>query len=238
MKRWRRTLLLAAMLLLAPLLTIATAFAASSLRLGETYARDDSAAWPMATGTKAWPPPHFGGVAHGLGFDQGHWTCTEFNAFEMSDDVVVRQPEPARQIGDVEDFEVEIHRSGWPARCLQWFIVRRTLNGAPTETRGPTWLRQSWLEVPWMNASPGVLPGGVSFPDPSLERGLPIAPIWTGFLFNTLFYAALLYAAILALPLSLVPLRRRLRARRGRCPKCNYDLAGLTGPCPECGGER
>jgi hypothetical protein len=54
-----------------------------------------------------------------------------------------------------------------------------------------------------------------------------------GFLLNTLFYAA-----ILALPLSFFPLRRRLRARRGRCPKCNYDLAGLAGPCPECGAAR
>jgi hypothetical protein len=62
-----------------------------------------------------------------------------------------------------------------------------------------------------------------------------------GFAINTLFYTA-----ILALPLSVFPIRRRLRARRGRCPKCGYDLAGLGGaenteggaPCPECGATR
>ena len=62
---------------------------------------------------------------------------------------------------------------------------------------------------------------------------LPLDAVPDGFAVNTLFYAA-----ILALPLSIFPLRRRLRARRGRCPKCNYDLAGLAGPCPECGTER
>ena len=57
-----------------------------------------------------------------------------------------------------------------------------------------------------------------------------------GFAINTLFYAALL-----ALPLSFFPIRRRLRARRGRCPKCGYDRTGLSdpaAPCPECGATR
>ena len=68
-------------------------------------------------------------------------------------------------------------------------------------------------------------------------RRLPIDPLFPGFLLNTLFYA-IVVGAILALPLRLVPLRRRRRARRGRCPTCNYDLAGLAGPCPECGAAR
>jgi hypothetical protein len=65
---------------------------------------------------------------------------------------------------------------------------------------------------------------------------LPLTPIPAGFAINTLFYAA-----ILALPLSFFPIRRRLRARRGRCPKCGYDRAGLAdpaAPCPECGAPR
>ncbi|MFG0284780.1 MAG: hypothetical protein ACF8R7_10205, partial [Phycisphaerales bacterium JB039] len=64
------------------------------------------------------------------------------------------------------------------------------------------------------------------------DGGVPTEPL-PGIAVNTLFYAV-----ILALPLTFLPLRRRLRARRGRCPKCNYDLAGLAGPCPECGTER
>jgi hypothetical protein len=87
--------------------------------------------------------------------------------------------------------------------------------------------------------------GSVLVPQ-ALQRGrwfritcdrLPIVPLFPGFLLNTLFYAVVV-GAILALPLSLVPLRCRLRARRGRCPKCNYDRAGLAGPCPECGAAR
>ncbi len=29
--------------------------------------------------------------------------------------------------------------------------------------------------------------------------------------------------------------RQRRRAMVGRCPRCAYDLTGITGPCPECG---
>ena len=29
--------------------------------------------------------------------------------------------------------------------------------------------------------------------------------------------------------------RRRRRCRNGRCPTCDYDLRGISGPCPECG---
>ena len=35
--------------------------------------------------------------------------------------------------------------------------------------------------------------------------------------------------------------QHRRRQRRGRCPKCGYDLAGLAdaaAPCPECGATR
>lgn len=30
-------------------------------------------------------------------------------------------------------------------------------------------------------------------------------------------------------------LRRRARSGPGRCRGCGYDLAGISGPCPECG---
>ena len=46
-------------------------------------------------------------------------------------------------------------------------------------------------------------------------------------------------AGALAWPLVTLSLavRNRLRVRRGLCPRCAYDLAGLT-TCPECGSQR
>jgi hypothetical protein len=60
-------------------------------------------------------------------------------------------------------------------------------------------------------------------------------PLWSGFVFNTLFYAIILW---LLIPGPFV-LRRLIRIKRGRCPKCGYDLRGApSGGCPECGWNR
>lgn len=62
---------------------------------------------------------------------------------------------------------------------------------------------------------------------------LPLRPRWTGLLVNALFFGTLLAVPILAHGAG----RRALRRRRGRCPRCGYDLSGTpaaTG-CPECG---
>jgi hypothetical protein len=64
---------------------------------------------------------------------------------------------------------------------------------------------------------------------------LPLAIIWPGFVVNTLFYATVLW---LLIPGPFV-LRRMIRRRRRRCPKCGYDLRGQLGAgCPECGWNR
>lgn len=66
---------------------------------------------------------------------------------------------------------------------------------------------------------------------------IPIRPIWTGMVVNSLFYALALAAA------SFVVRHTRRRARLGRrlCAECKYDLRGSmtdTGArCPECGSE-
>jgi len=71
------------------------------------------------------------------------------------------------------------------------------------------------------------------------NQWLPLQPEWPWFLINTLFYAMLLW---LFIPGPFV-LRRLIRIRRGRCPRCGYDLrgqppeAGAAG-CPECGWNR
>ena len=62
---------------------------------------------------------------------------------------------------------------------------------------------------------------------------LAVGPIWTGFAINTIFYAVILW-----LPFTAFKLRRYLRAKRGRCIKCGYDLRETSGGCPECGWGR
>ena len=64
---------------------------------------------------------------------------------------------------------------------------------------------------------------------------VPLAIIWPGFAVNTLFYALILWL-YMAVP---SVLRRLIRIKRGRCPKCGYDVRhALSGGCPECGWNR
>lgn len=54
-----------------------------------------------------------------------------------------------------------------------------------------------------------------------------------GFLVNTALYASV-WVALLGAPLALLGVWRK--RRRGLCPRCAYDLAGVASErCPECG---
>jgi len=125
-------------------------------------------------------------------------------------------PEDVR-IGVRED------RYGWPVKSL--FNVQLHSH----ETYG-AWhnirIRAGW-HLDGENELAGRAPGCI----------LPLGALWPGFVINTLFYAAVLW---LLIPGSFV-VRRLIRVKRGRCPKCGYDLRGqLPGAagCPECGWGR
>ncbi len=60
--------------------------------------------------------------------------------------------------------------------------------------------------------------------------GLPLRPLWPGFLANTLLCATLLWLLIPG-PFAL---RRLIRRERGLCPKCAYPM-GESSICSECG---
>lgn len=107
------------------------------------------------------------------------------------------------------------HRSGWPASCVQGLTLRADERNVSTWAMSwqPRWTQGMYMiEENWD------------------RRGIPWIPIWPGLLINTLFYAGILRL------LFTTPgrVRRRLRRRRGLCPKCAYPCGG-RGVCSECG---
>jgi len=101
---------------------------------------------------------------------------------------------------------------GWPYLSLHW--------------------RQSTLARRGSQLEGGIRIGGKA------DTALPFMVLWRGFIFNTLFYAAML------LPLGFWPraltwraVVEHRRSQRGLCPACAYDLRGSAGAsvCPECG---
>ena len=110
-------------------------------------------------------------------------------------------------------FVIHIVSAGWPCLALE---------------------SEYWIDGPKRVRSPwGItLPLDIFGFGPRSFKKLPGRPIWPGFLFNTLFYAAILWLVIPG-PFAL---RRLIRRRRGLCPACGYDLRhGEHEACPECG---
>jgi hypothetical protein len=60
---------------------------------------------------------------------------------------------------------------------------------------------------------------------------LPLYPVWGGLLADSALYATM----SLGLWRLGIWLRKAKRAPPGHCPQCGYNLAGIRGPCPECG---
>jgi len=60
-------------------------------------------------------------------------------------------------------------------------------------------------------------------------------PLWPGFVIDTLFYGAIWFGVFFGFTSA----KRFIRVRRGRCPRCGYDLRGQSAQgCPECGWNR
>jgi hypothetical protein len=130
-------------------------------------------------------------------------------------------------------FEATI--AGWPAPALygerwRWPLARfdeATLSRKPpsdSERIGymyalpvPVRIERDWL--------------------PLRSAGLPLCPVWPGFLIDTLFYGMIWFGLLFGY----TSVRRALRCRLGRCPHCGYDLHGHIGGRggadrrPECG---
>ena len=128
----------------------------------------------------------------------------------------------AARISERDDRIVDA--KGWPKLTL-WYESQTPDRMTITGILGGIEIGGHW--------DPGELGEWTVFP-----KALPLRPIWSGFIVNTLFYAIILW---LLIPGPFV-LCRLIRLKRGRCPKCGYDLRGqLPGAgrgCPECGWNR
>jgi hypothetical protein len=108
------------------------------------------------------------------------------------------------------------------------------------EARGWPFLA-TWCEIDGTGGLPLIVRGGIRTPwswtgdslaPAILPRVLPYRPIWTGFLVNSVLYAATL-TILTALPRQV---RRMIRLHRGRCPRCAYPI-GASPVCTECGAR-
>ena len=108
---------------------------------------------------------------------------------------------------------------GWP--CLVTWS-QGVLRYSSMSSRSHVILGRGSWEIPFMQPTNGVQPSVGFF------------PIWHGVIVNTIFYGAILWL----LTLGPFTMRRFIRAKRGNCIKCGYDLSHAEHEvCPECGGR-
>lgn len=118
---------------------------------------------------------------------------------------------------------------GWPMQCLYSIeFIDHTVRG-----QGPRgeFIDQGAIIIPALDR-----PNSGYAPMKAIA--LPYLPIWRGFIVNSLMYA---FAVSLPYLTWLVVRRfkRANRIRRGRCPRCAYDLRGnFAAGCTECGWRR
>lgn len=123
---------------------------------------------------------------------------------------------------------------GWPYPALAGALVRSRQAFVPGR-RGPGWTIIDGKEIPISD------PQRIAMMSMTGQIDLmPTRPIWGGFLLNTAFFALPVWVFFLLVAgfIAFGP-RRWWRRKRGRCPRCAYDLRrDFARGCPECGWNR
>lgn len=131
---------------------------------------------------------------------------------------------------------------GWYPRTLQEAVSASASVPRIQDARGFPWLCLYCDIDVGMNAAGGTYfetRGGIALSGSGVAdaleyRALPLRPLWSGILLDTLAFALTARLALTA-----PQARSFLRRRRGLCPRCAYDLQGqIAAGCPECGFMR
>lgn len=165
----------------------------------------------------------------------------EFNSIGLR---MILNPEPSLRAATLKRYERT--DASLPTRRPPVWTAKP--NGYPTEAEVSSVIAQGWpfpmARIGWIKVpKDDATQSQSSAPEMNFEEfgnsfSLPWAklasdPIWRGLAINLAFWWLLAFGVLS------IPLRPWLRRRKGRCPKCAYDLKrDFESGCPECGWGR
>jgi hypothetical protein len=120
----------------------------------------------------------------------------------------------------VEEGDCLERATGWPWLCMHGAVLQLTKDSAGTfRARGSVVIRA----YKW------------SFAMEDVSRIIPLRPIWSGIVLNTIVYAFMRFGIVWFAGAS----RKASRISRGACGACGYKLRyEFEKNCPECGWNR